>query len=107
MNKELMGVAEALAALAESLKVLAGVEAKEEVKAEPEAKEEKKAEKKKTITLEEVRKVLSEKSGAGFTAEVKELLSRHGGSKLSAIDPAEYEQILTEAKEIGNECSAQ
>ncbi|MDD3205655.1 MAG: rRNA biogenesis protein rrp5, partial [Lachnospiraceae bacterium] len=37
----------------------------------------------KNYTLEDVRQALSEKSGAGYTAEVKALLERHGGSKLS------------------------
>ena len=96
MNKELLSVAEAMTALAESLKALAGAEVKEEAKAEVKPEPEKKK-----ITLEEVRKVLSEKSSAGYTAEVKALLEKHGGSKLSAIDPGEYPQLLEEIKEIG------
>ncbi len=53
---------------------------------------------KKTLTLEEVRAVLAEKSRAGYTAEVKELLNKHGADKLSEIDPAEYSALLADAE---------
>lgn len=49
-------------------------------------------------TLEEVRAVLAEKSRAGHTAEVKELLEKHGAPKLSGIDPAEYPALLAEVE---------
>lgn len=52
----------------------------------------------KSLTLEEVRAVLAEKSRAGHTAEVKELLNKHGADKLSEIDPAEYAALLAEAE---------
>lgn len=52
----------------------------------------------KPLTLEEVRAVLAEKSRAGHTAEVKELLAKHGADKLSEIDPAEYAALLAEAE---------
>ena len=52
----------------------------------------------KPLTLEEVRAVLAEKSRAGHTAEVKELLAKHGADKLSEIDPAEYAELLAEAE---------
>lgn len=61
-------------------------------KAEPEPQEEK------APTLEEVRAVLAEKSRAGHTAEVKELLEKHGAPKLSGIDPAEYPALLAEVE---------
>lgn len=54
--------------------------------------------KEKPLTLEEVRAVLAEKSRAGHTAEVRELLNRHGADKLSEIDPAEYAALLAEAE---------
>jgi len=56
----------------------------------------------KKYTLEDVRKELSAKSGAGFTEEVRALLEKHGGSKLSAIDTAEYAAIMEEVKSIGS-----
>lgn len=62
--------------------------AKKTVKAEQEEK---------PLTLEEVRAVLAEKSRAGHTAEVKELLNKHGADKLSEIDPSEYPALLADA----------
>lgn len=53
-----------------------------------------------TVTIEEVRAVLSELSRAGKTAQVKELLKKHGGEKLSAVDPAKYPALLQEAGEL-------
>lgn len=55
-----------------------------------------------TITLPEVRAILAEKSRAGYTAQVKELLRQHVADKLSAIDPAEYAALVKEAEGIGN-----
>ena len=52
----------------------------------------------KPLTLEEVRAVLAEKSRAGHTAEIRELLNKHGADKLSEIDPAEYAALLAEAE---------
>ena len=52
----------------------------------------------KTLTLEEVRAVLAEKSRSGHTEEVRALLNKHGADKLSEIDPAEYAALLAEAE---------
>ena len=57
----------------------------------------------KTITLEMVRAVLAEKSRAGYTAQVRELLEKHGAEKLSEIDPFKYPSLLLEAEVLGNE----
>lgn len=54
------------------------------------------------LTLEQVRAVLSEKSRAGHTAGVRELLHKYGASKLSQVDPANYEALLRDAEVIGN-----
>jgi len=59
-------------------------------------------EEKKSVSLEDVRAVLAEKSRRGFTEEVKEIISKHGADRLSGIDPSEYESILSEAEVIGN-----
>ena len=69
----------------------------ENIDVEVETKEETKV-----ISLEEVRTVLANLSRDGFTKEVKDLLRKHGGEKLSAIKPEEYEAIITEAEEIRN-----
>lgn len=54
------------------------------------------------LTLERVRGVLADKSRAGHTEAVRELLIKHGGSKLSEIDPNEYAALLAEAEVLGN-----
>ena len=54
------------------------------------------------LTLEQVRAVLAEKSRGGYTAQVRELLVKHGAAKLSDIDPAEYPALLAEAEVLGN-----
>lgn len=59
-------------------------------------------EEKKSVSLEDVRVVLAEKSRRGFTEEVKEIISKHGADRLSGIDPSEYESLLSEAEVIGN-----
>lgn len=38
-------------------------------------------------TLEQVRAVLAEKSRAGHTATIRELLQKYGAAKLSLVDP--------------------
>ena len=55
----------------------------------------------KPVTLEQVRAVLAEKSRSGHTAKVRELLQKHGAAKLSEIDPAEFESLLSETSAIG------
>lgn len=66
---------------------------KAETKVEPMPSQEEKP-----MTLVEVRAVLAEKSRAGHTAEVRELLLKHGAEKLSDIDPAEYPALLADAE---------
>jgi hypothetical protein len=56
----------------------------------------------KPIKLETVRAALAEKSRAGHTAEVRELLQKHGAAKLSEIDPSHYADLLKEAEGLGN-----
>lgn len=56
----------------------------------------------KSISLETVRASLAEKSCNGYTAEVRALLEKHGATKLSEINPAEYPALLAEAEVLGN-----
>lgn len=101
--KLLLDVIEDIRSLGDSLQVLADAMAggniaeQPKTKAKPAPKAEQKA-----ITLEDVRKVLAEKSRAGFTNEVKAIITAHGSDKLSDINPAEYESVLKEAEVIGN-----
>ena len=55
-----------------------------------------------SVTLENVRAVCAEKSRAGFTAEVKSIITKHGADKLSAIKPEEYAAVLAEVEVLGN-----
>ena len=64
----------------------------------PEAQPEKKPE----LTLEQVRAVLADKSRAGHTAAVRELLQKYGAAKLSQVDPKHYEALMKDAEVIGN-----
>ncbi|MCD8175135.1 MAG: DNA ligase [Phascolarctobacterium sp.] len=50
------------------------------------------------LTLERVRATLAEKSRAGHAAEIRALLQRYGATKLSQIDPANYEALLRDAE---------
>lgn len=54
----------------------------------------------KPLTLEDVRPILAEKSRAGYTAAVRELLKKHGSPNLSGIDPAEYPALLAEVEAL-------
>ena len=54
----------------------------------------------KCVTLEQVRAVLAEKSRAGKTADVKDLLTRFGVNKLSELDASRYGELLKEAEGI-------
>jgi len=109
--KLLLDVVSGMRSLADSLQAVADVMMENEptetaepttAKKEPEPKKTEKP-KKKEITLEEVRAVLAGKSQAGLTAEVREIIKKYGGSKLSEIAPGHYADILKDAEVLGNE----
>lgn len=52
----------------------------------------------KEISIETVRAVLADKSQSGKQIEVKALITKHGASKLTDVDPAKYEEMLKEAE---------
>ena len=92
-----------LCSLADSLQAVADVmmeqghptdESQETVETENPAKT--------TVTLEQVRAVLAEKSHDGFTAEIRALLQKHGADKLSLINPSKYESLMKDAEALGN-----
>lgn len=56
----------------------------------------------KAVTLEEVRGKLAELSQAGKTAEVRELIQKHGGTKLSDIESTSYAALLKDAEDLAN-----
>lgn len=100
---DLRNAAQSLTAVADSLMVLFSRNGNADTEAKvstPSTKSEAKA-KTKPVTLEQVRAVLAEKSRSGHTADVRELLLKHGATKLSEINPAEFETLLGEAATIG------
>lgn len=102
---DVCNVAESLQHLAETLKVLVkaiGMDEQPKLQqaenaAVPAPKREIPAEEKQP-TLAEVRAVLAGKSRSGKTAQVKELLIKHGADKLSDIDPAKYKALLEDVE---------
>lgn len=78
------------------------VEAKEESKPVETGQPTPKAIAEKMPTLEDVRAVLAVKSQNGMTAEVKGLITKYGGSKLSDVDPKHYADIIRDAEVLGN-----
>lgn len=94
---ELRNAAQSLNSVADSLAALFS-DKQSEVSAQPEAK----PPAQKPLTLEAVRAVLAEKSRNGHTAKVRELLEKHGASKLSEIDPAKYTALLADAEVLGD-----
>ena len=67
------------------------------VQKEPE-KREASAPAKPALTFIDVRKLLSEKSRAGHTAEVKALLQKYGADKLSELSESHYAAVVAEAE---------
>lgn len=51
-----------------------------------------------TLTLEQVRAILADKSRRGFTTEIRSLLQKYGAVKLSQIDPTHYKALLRDAE---------
>ena len=48
----------------------------------------------------EVRKKFVDKSRAGYTEALKELLKKYGAEKLSSVDPSQYAALLADAEAI-------
>lgn len=70
-------------------------------KTAPAKEPEKPAEPEKQLTLADVRAVLAEKSRAGFTEEVKALITKHGADRLSEVPETEYAALLADAEVLG------
>ena len=104
--RELKKCGESLVCIAEELtEVLSGSGEKKEAVEKPGKKEsagkasrQEEQEPEKQYSLTEVRALLAEKSRAGFTAQVRELLAKHGADKLSGIDPSEYAALVADVE---------
>ena len=101
-TKLLLDVAANLSNLADCIwavaEAMAGNEPAEEVQPEKPVTQKEVEPASKTVTLEQVRAMLAEKSQQGFTAGVRALLEKYGAPKLSQIDPANYAALLADAE---------
>ena len=57
---------------------------------------------KQPVTFVQLRSRLSDISRSGHTAEVKELLAKHGAEKLSELAESEYAVVMKEAQALGS-----
>ena len=102
-TKLLLDVVEDIRSLADSLQTLANAIAGDDVADEPSAATvEPIAKAPVTVTLEQVRAVLAEKSHDGLTEQVRGLLQKYGAQKLSAIASDRYADLLRDAKELND-----
>ena len=76
--------------------LLTALESDEEV---PKEGEEVKQEEK-TYEIEDVRKILADKSRLGHTAKIRELLEKYGAKKLSEIDPSNYKDLVADVEKL-------
>lgn len=102
--KLLLDVVSDMRSLADSIETIAdAITSGEALKEESSPKKTSEVEvKEKPISLEEVRGVLAKKSQAGLTSQVRELIKKHGGSKLSEVDPSNYGALLKDAEGLEN-----
>lgn len=52
------------------------------------------------VTLEKLKTLLAEKSQAGHTDQIRELLKKFGAVKISAVKPEDYQSLYLAAEEI-------
>ena len=82
--------------LASSIGVLlTALESDEELSKEEKVKQEEKA-----YEIEDVRKILADKSRLGHTAKLRELLEKYGAKKLSEIDPSNYKSLVADVEKL-------
>ena len=94
--KLLMEIKEDAENLASSIGVLlTALESDEEVPKEEKAKQEEK-----TYEIEDVRKILADKSRLGHTAKIRELLEKYGAKKLSEIEPSNYKGLVADVEKL-------
>ena len=94
--KLLMEIKEDAENLASSIGVLlTALESDEEV-----PKEEKVKQEEKTYEIEDVRKILADKSRLGHTAKIRELLEKYGAKKLSEIDSGNYKDLVADVEKL-------
>ncbi len=94
--KQLMEIKEDAENLASSIGVLlTTLESDEEL-----PKEEKVKQEEKIYEIEDVRKILADKSRLGHTAKIRELLEKYGAKKLSEIEPSNYKDLVADVEKL-------
>ena len=94
--KLLMEIKEDAENLASSIgALLTALESDEEL-----PKEEKVKQEEKTYEIEDVRKILADKSRLGHTAKIRELLEKYGAKKLSEIDSGNYKDLVADVEKL-------
>lgn len=94
--KLLMEIKEDAENLASSIGVLlTALESDEEVREKEKVKQEEK-----TYEIEDVRKILADKSRLGHTAKIRELLEKYGAKKLSEIEPINYKGLVADVEKL-------
>ena len=95
--KLLMEIKEDAENLASSIGILlSALESDEEVP----KKEEKVNQNEKTYEIEDVRRILVNKSRLGHTAKIRELLEKYGAKKLSEIEPSNYKDLVADVEKL-------
>lgn len=105
--KTLLNLVESLYSLADSMKDVADAiadngETAETAEAAPiqEAPASPQPPKAPTITIDQVRAVLADKSSEGKTAQVKALLFKYDAGKLSGVKSEDYPALMEEAQKL-------
>ena len=94
--KLLMEIKEDAENLASSIGVLlTALESDEELPKEERVKQEET-----TYEIEDVRKILADKSRLGHTAKIRELLEKYGAKKLSEIEPSNYKDLVADVEKL-------
>lgn len=94
--KELRSCGETIIEIANTLAEMFSSQAAEDTPTKAAPKE-----KPKVPAFEEVRHRMTVIAQAGYSAEVKALITKYGARKLSDIDPSRYEEFLKEADALG------
>ena len=63
-------------------------------------KEEKVKQEEKTYEIEDVRKILADKSRLGHTAKIRKFLEKYGAKKLSEIEPSNYKDLVADVEKL-------
>ena len=102
-SESLVIISEQISFIAKTVAEILSELQKDSDKTAPRIEKKQEPAKEKTLSLTEVRKILADKSRAGFTAEIKQILIRHGAEKLSEIAPSEYAALVADVEVLGNE----